>query len=469
MNRFLNREEELRILDETYSRQGAQLALIYGRRRVGKTRLLQEFSRDKKPTIFYTATRKSEAQQAHEFSDELEHIVSHATPLYFDNWPAALSLMLETYVGFADKVLVVLDEFSEIDNQNASITSELSSKLERFPESNVMIVLSGSAIKQMERLKDPSEPLHRRFTCQFQLKPFRFREAQPFFGEWSFARKVEAYSILGGMPMYLEEAARYPNILDFLRRQVVNPRGLFLDEGEKIINQEFGRPARYFAILTAIAGGKTKGSEISNEIGLHLNDISDYLRKLEEIDLVVYEVPATETNRLKSKKGLYFIKDNFLRFWFRYVYRYRGRIELGEADRVMEYVERDLSTLAGFPAEEVVRDAVRLENSRGNLPISLDRVDRYWDKNVYDIDVCGVGERGGEYLWGNCKWQARKMGVPDYISLKQRVIDSRVNPGGTNVYLLCSRSGFTRELTEIAEAEGAILWDARKLESIMAL
>lgn len=464
MVEFLNREEELERLEETYGRPGLQLVLVYGRRRVGKTHLLQEFVRGK-DSIYYITSRKSEALQVAGFSDEMERVHPHATPLVFDAWADALRLLIDECRGRSPKLVVVLDEFSEIEKQNAAVPSEMNSIIERFgAECEIMIILCGSMIGQMERLAAPDQPLYRRFGQQLRIRPFEFEDACLFFPRWSFPRKVEAYAVLGGMPMYLSEAAQFRNLETFLERQVLNSKGLFFNEADVAVAQEV-RGAGYLSVLEAIALGKNTTAEIASVVGQDKTSLGPYLKLLEALDLVSREVPVTEHNPPKSRKGIYKIKDNFLSFWYAYVNRYRAMIEADDP-RVMEYVERDLSTRLGYAAEDIFRRAVRLENRRGGLPLALDRVGRYWNKNVYDIDVCGVGTSNDEYLWGECKWKASSMGMADFDKLKDRVRRSGINPGGRNHFVLCSKSGFTKELQTVARADGTQLWDAKALESI---
>ncbi len=464
---FLDREEDLRALDEIYERPGTHLAVVYGRRRVGKTRLLLQFAKDK-PHVFYTAIKKTETQQALEFSEEMEKLVAHDTPIHHDNWRDAIGYMFESYVGRSDKVVVVIDEFPEVWGQNKSVPGEISARLERFAgESNMMLVLCGSAVRQMEQLLGGREPLYLRQSLMLKVKPLDLTQASLFLEEWDFTSRVEAYAVMGGMPMYLSEAARHRNLRDFIAQKVINPRGLFFGEGNTIVGQELGDVAMYFGLLEAIAGGAGKLADISSAVGKKAEDLSVYLRKIEGIQLIKREVPATEKNPVKSKKGRYVITDNFVRFWFRFVHPYAGLIDAGQQDLVMKRVEAGLSTFLGRPTEEVVRQAVLAESTRGNLPITVTRLGRYWDKNR-EIDICGAGEKKREYLWGECKWQNSKMGAGVYHLLKEKVDASGVNPGGKNSYLLCSKSGFTPKLRSLAAKEEIILWDAKALERIMA-
>lgn len=464
---FLDREEDLRALEEIYRRPGAQLAVVYGRRRVGKTRLLLQFVKDK-PHVFYTAIKKTETQQAIDFSAEMDALAARATPILFSNWQNAIGHMFESYVGRPDKVVVVIDEFPEVWEQNRSVPGEISARLERYSrEANLMLVLCGSAVRQMEQLLGGREPLYLRQSLMLKVRPLDFAQASPFLMGWDFTRRVEGYAVMGGMPMYLSEAAEHGNVRDFLAAKVVNPRGLFFNEGNTIVGQELGDVAMFFGLLEAIAGGAGKLAEISSAVGKKAEDISAYLRKLEGIELVKREVPATEKNPAKSKKGRYEIKDNFIRTWFRFVYPYTGLIDAGQQRLVMSRVEAGMSTFLGRPTEEVVRQGVLTENARGNLPITLSRIGRYWDKST-EIDICGVGEKKREFIWGECKWQNSWMGAGIYHSLREKVEASGVNPGGKNLYLLCSKSGFTPKLTAIAAEEEVVLWDAGTLERILA-
>ena len=465
-NTFLNRNEDLKALEEIYQRPGAQLAIVYGRRRVGKTRLLLRFT-EGKPHVFYTGIKKTETQQALEFSEEIEKLLGHATPVLFANWRDAIGYAFESCVGRQEKAVVVIDEFPEVQEENRSVPGEISSRLDRYStEANLMLVLCGSAVRQMEQLLEGREPLYLRQSLTLRLRPFGFEQASLFMDGWDFTKRVEAYAVIGGMPMYLSEAAQHRDVKEFLAEKVINPRGLFFTEGLTIVGQELGDVPLLFGLLEAIAGGAGKLSEISSAVGKKSVDLSARLKRLQAVDLVKREVPATEDKPEKSKRGRYVIKDNFIRSWFRFVYPYSGLIDAGMHAEVMRKVDTDLSTFIGQPVEDIVRQAVAKESARGKLPILLSRVGRYWDK-ASDIDICGAGTEG-EYLWGECKWRNRKIGVDVYYALKEKVRNTRINVDGVNLYLLCSKSGFSDKLREVADAEGVILWDADRLERTLS-
>jgi AAA+ ATPase superfamily predicted ATPase len=418
-----------------------------------------------KDSIYYIAARKSETQQAVEFSDEMEAIHAHATPLVFDSWSNALRMLVDECRGRKKKLVVVLDEFSQIESQNEAVPSELNAIVEKAGrDAEIMIVLCGSAVSQMERLAAPDQPLYRRFNQQLQLRPFRFEEAMLFLPDRSFEKIVEAYSLLGGMPMYLSEAARYRSLDKFLSEEVLNSKGLFFGEGDVLVAQEV-RGSMYPAILEAIAFGNTRITEIGAVVGEERNSLSPYLRKLEALDLIAKEVPVTEANPAKSKRGIYLIKDNFLKFWYSYVNRHRARIE-AEDPQILRYVKRDVSTEVGHGAEAVFRRALEIMNQKGELPVDLDRVGRYWDRRVYDLDACGVGVEKGVFLWGDCKWKNSTMGLGDYENFRQRVDMSGVNPRGENHFILLSRAGFDKGLLDLARTDGALTLDSNALERV---
>lgn len=457
---FYNREEETARLEEAYARPGFQLAVVWGRRRVGKTYLLRSFVKGK-PHVFFTGTRTSELQQVAQFSEALEELLAHATPLAFDNWRRALGYVFETLGKSGERVVVVLDEYSDIEEVDPSVPGQLRALIDRYPEANLLLVLCGSAVRRMEKLSRGDQPLYGRAQTIFKVSPFGFREAELFMEGRPFAGRVAAYGVAGGMPMYLAAASGYTTIEAFLRAQVINTTGAFFEEGNTVIGQEMREPGKFFAVLDAIAAGNTRLSKISSALGIKQTTVHPYLSRLETIEVIKRVVPATESNPRKSKKGQYLIRDNFIRFWFKYVHPNSGRIEGGEADLVLRKTLEDLDNFLGKAGEEVTREALLGENRKGRLPFEVRSLGKYWDNNV-EIDICGVGQ-GRQFLWGECKWQRSQVGPGLYHQLKEKV--ARAGFGeAENHYVFCSKSGFTKKMLKLAEEEALLLYGPEELE-----
>lgn len=464
---FRDRDKELGSLQEMYDRRGGQLLLVFGRRRVGKSRLLREFAKNK-PAIFYQASTESEAAQVEKFSGQLADYFGDSPPERFSGWSAALERLLRRASKEPGRHLVIFDEFQNMVDQNQAIPSILQGLWDEMGESSeMMVVLCGSIVSELNRLRQGSEPLYGRFSGVYKIKPFSFQQASLFFPGKNLEHRVRFYGVLGGMPMYLNLAGSYESVWRLVEKEFLDPMKILYEEVPLLLSQELREPAKFMTILSLISRGLTRLPQIGSSMAMSTGILSHYLSQLVEMDLLERQVPVTEGSTERSRKGSYELKDNFVRFWFRFLFPYKHLVERGEGAAVMSIVRRDFDTFIGPVAEEIARETVRRASAVGDLPAQFDRVGRYWDRKV-EIDICGIPEGGGPYLWGECKWKSSRVGGKEYHALKEKVAASGVNAGGKNLFLLCSRSGFAQELRKLALGEGTILWDAEAMEQILS-
>lgn len=465
---FVDRRAELEELERLYKIAGAKMVLVYGRRRVGKTRLLQEFVRGKQ-AIYYTADARTEPDQLEEFGARVaEHLGPQVASARFRSWPDALSYVIGELSRRRRKTILILDEFPEVTRQNQAVPSSLRAIWDRVQsDSSVMLILSGSLIGEMERLAIGKEPLYGRFRGRLRLRPLDFSNASLFFPDRSFTERVESFAVLGGMPAYLSIGADSPGIWQTISRDILNPRSILYEEVPFMLSQELREPARYLSILTAIARGFTRPAQIGGATELKAQAVNTYLARLEHMDITSRMVPVTEKSPEKSRKGAYFIMDNFARFWMRFVSSNRYLVESGQTAAVLEGIR---SAFPGFVSptwEEITRDAVRAQSAKGRLPLELTRVGRYWDNNV-EIDVCGLGRNKDSYLWGECQWRREKMGPEVLDNLKEKIARAGFAATGEHHFVLCSKSGFRAGLVKRARQENVLLWDVDELEAIVS-
>lgn len=464
---FRDREKEMTALGEMYSKRGGQLLLMFGRRRVGKSRLLREFAGDKR-VLFYQASTEGEAAQVEKFSSLLAELLGDSPPEHFTGWGPALERLIRRITQEKGKRLVILDEFQNIVNQNPAVPSIIQALWDEVGESSpIMMVLCGSIISELDRLRKGSQPLYGRFTGVMRIRPFSFKEASLFLHGKDLGQKVSFYGVLGGMPTYLNLAGSYDNIWHLIEREILDPMKILYEEVPLLLSQELREPAKFMNILSLVARGITRPAQIGAEMQMSSTVLSHYLAQLVEMELLDRQVPVTEKSPEKSRKGAYEIKDNFLRFWFRFLFPYKNLVEVGETKRVLDIIKRDFDTFIGPVAEEVVRRAVGEANINGALPARFENIGRYWNKRD-EIDICGLPEKKGPYLWGECRWRNKKMGPDVYDALKKKVEDARFNVDGENLYFLFSKSGFSAKLREIAKSDEIILWDLADLEKALS-
>lgn len=466
MKEFLNRSEELASLEMLYQEAGGKLVLMYGRRRVGKTRLLREFCRGKK-YLYYPAATEAEAAQVQKYNRFMQEFLGGVPTGAFYRWEEILEYSLATLADTGEPIVVVFDEFQDVLRENKAVPSILRNFWDAAGQfSNLTVVLCGSIMSEMQRLNDGREPLYGRFKGVIHLKPLAFGQSREFLRGFTVDKQAEMYSIFGGMPAYLEMAAKQRRPIEAVKKLILNPASVLYEEVPLILGQELRGPAKYMSIMEAIARGLTKPSQIKAATRISSASLPGYLAQLESMGLVARDVPVTEKSPDKTKRSIYVLRDNLVRFWYRFLFPNRYLIEEGDRDSVMDIVKRDIGTYLGVTTEQIWREAVRCANRAGNLPLKLARTGRYWTGDL-EIDICGVGEEHDSYLWGECEWRNARMDNGDLYGLIEKVRRGRINPDGKNTYLLCSKSGFTDRLKETAEELGTLLWSLDELDTML--
>jgi AAA+ ATPase superfamily predicted ATPase len=303
-------------------------------------------------------------------------------------------------------------------------------------------------------------PLYGRRTGQILLKPFDFYQASEFFPELTFEKRLSFFSIVGGNPSYLSKIIKEDSIEENIRKNFLSPEAPFYNEVEFILHEELREPRNYFAILKAIAFNKTKVSEIVNETGFEKSILHKYLFVLEDLQIIEKEVPITEKNPQKSRKGIYKLQDQFFKFWFKYILPNRSKIEEGKVDAVINIIMEDFNTIVAENYEKVAQDILKRNEERF---FDIENIGRWWDKNE-EIDVVALNEKENKILFGEVKWSNKPVGIDIYENLKRKAKlvewgkDNRVE-----YFSLFSKSGFTDEMKKIAKKENVLLFHEDKL------
>ena len=336
MQRFIDREDEIRTLENEYARKGSALVILYGRRRVGKTTLISEFIKDK-PALFFLASEESEAQNRSEFKDRAAEFINNdlLRDAKVSSWDTIFKAIMQT--DFEAKPMIVIDEFQYIGKSNPAFPSVFQRIWEeQLKDKPVMVILCGSLISMMEsQTLSYNSPLYGRRTAQMKLKQIPFRYYRQFFPDKSENELVEMYAVTGGVPKYIESFADVGDIYEGISENILNPSGYLYDEPQFLLQQEVSEVGSYLSIIQAIAAGNSKLSAIATLLEVKSTSLTKYLKTLIDLDILEREVPVTEDNPEKSKKGLYKIKDNYLRFWFAFVYSNLSFIESGNSRIVM--------------------------------------------------------------------------------------------------------------------------------------
>lgn len=401
---FLDRETELLALDRDWESPGASLVLLWGRRRTGKTRLLGQFV-DKKRAVFYGATEQASATELRAFSEAARgtlrprggDLLAHGD---FPDWVSAFDYLGER--ARSQRLAVVLDEFPYLVEAEPGLPSII----QRFWDhqgrtSKLFLVLCGSAQSVMESLQDRGAPLFGRASMRLQLRPFGYADEALFTPRLAASERAIAYAVLGGMPAYLSRWSDDIGHRANLRRLFADSASPLVEEGEFVLSGELPEGSGYFRILHAIASGNRTYGAIGDFADI---DVQRQMGRLMSLGLVERVVPATE-NPSRTKRATYRINDNFLSFWFRFIYRHRADIARGLGQEVVDRVIiPGLSDYMGEPWEEMCREFLRRRVAQRQLPIELSSIGRWWSRdNSVEIDIVGIGN-GKVVLAGSVKW-----------------------------------------------------------------
>jgi AAA+ ATPase superfamily predicted ATPase len=462
---FIDREPELAILEQAWQSDRAELLVVYGRRRVGKTSLLRAFCAGR-PNTFWVASLNSEAVLRQGFTDTLwqtTHPDEQAAGFTYESWERAFRAMGE--LAAERRHVAVIDELPYLVSADPSIPSVLQKVWdESLQHGRLMLVLCGSHIGMMEReLLTYRAPLYGRRTGQIQLRPLPLRAAGAFFPHYAPAQQIEAYAVLGGIPAYLAQFDDRQPLLTNIEQRILNPGSYLYLEPQFVLREELHEPRHYFAILQAIAQGRTRLNEIVQATGMERGPVSRYLAVLKDLRLVERHVPATERQPDKSRQGLYRLRDPFLAFWFRFVAPYASTLEGGYTAPVARRVEAEMSGFIGPVFEDLCREWVIEQAAAGRLPFLPERIGAWWDRNV-EIDLVAASDSEGALLAGECKWSVNPVGTNVLIDLKRKVqplLDA--GPWRQASYILFARAGFTPDLQTMAKAEDVRLVRADEL------
>ncbi|WP_169764760.1 ATP-binding protein [Campylobacter mucosalis] len=436
---FVNRLKELQILNDEYNANKFALTVLYGRRRVGKTTLLKEFIKDK-PSIYFLATLENLSIVLKRF----QHIIADfLQDSFLKNLELTDIKQLFEYISrinFDKKLVIIIDEFQYLAKLDDSIPSQFQLIVdEMLKNKNIHLILCGSIISMMyEQTLSYSSPLYGRRTSSIKLEAINFQYLKEFFPDRSKDELIEIYSVLYGVPKYLEMFRDSGDIFKSIEENILRPSGYLYNEPQFILQNEVNEPITYFSILETIASGEHKIGNIASRLGKNVQNITSFISKLIELEIIYKEVPITETNPAKSKKGLYFIKDNFFRFWFSYVLPYKSQLEMSNTSYALNKIKENFS---GFISPVYEKLAISYLLEKHNLL----KCGRWWDKDI-EIDAVGIGD--DFLIVAECKYSNKKIGIDVLTQLKEKSKNIDINLPIKYFYLF-SKSGFTDELKHL--------------------
>lgn len=402
MSGFVNRVGELALLERLAASDRRELLVIYGRRRLGKTALLRQFGRGR-PLAFFSCPLSTAPEALRLFTRELARTFDD--PLLartrFPGWSEAVEYALGRCGG--QRIPLVLDELPYLQRSAPGVDALLQHAWDGH-DGAVKLMLTGSSFSVLDAaVADPRAPLYGRRTAQLEVRPMSFDEVSGFYPDWPFEQRAVAYGLFGGVPAYAEQVARHESPRAAAHALALSPAGPLYAEPDFLVREELRDPGAYFAVLHALAAGRTRPNEIAGDAGVAHASVGKYLDVLRRLRLVRRETPVTEVRPERSRRGLYRLADPFLRFWFRYVYPHRSTLEAGGSRQLLDAVVLpDLDTFMRAPWEDLCRQHLIADGERllGWRPL---RVGRYWDART-EIDLVAVDASGERAAFVECKW-----------------------------------------------------------------
>jgi AAA+ ATPase superfamily predicted ATPase len=450
---FINRENELKFLEEQYKKNNSNFIVVYGRRRTGKTSLIREFIKNK-PNIYFLSDIQTEIEQLLDLQETAADFFAQDELLKnktFKTWDSFLRYLTDKIKKQDKKIILVIDEYTYLYQSNKAISSILQKYWDKewHNSGKVFLILCGSLVGMMAKLTlYHSAPLYGRNTGQIKLKPFNFTQFCYFFPKISLEKQIELYAILGGTPRYILESNRSNSLWQNIREKFLRTESILYQDPISVLSQEVATTGTYFSLLKTIAFGEHKISKIGAKLEMKATQLNPYLEKLIDLDLIEKRVPITEKPH-KSKMGLYFLKDNFFKFWFKFIFANRSFVEKGDQETVLKQIKKEFSQFVSLTFEDIIRESV----------LNFQHIGSWWSKDE-EIDIIGLNPEKDEILFGEVKWQNRLVGTKVLLDLKRK---SRLVKWGTKTrkesFLLASKSGFEKALRETAEKETIVLID----------
>jgi AAA+ ATPase superfamily predicted ATPase len=456
---FVDRERELAALAQFWRSARAECIPVTGRRRVGKTCLLEHFAQGKR-AVYYRCLLTGTAEQLPAFGQALADLAND--PVLSAQQPASWAAIFALIEQLAqrERLLLVLDEIPYWAARDASLPSVLQNWWDaRGHRLNLMLVLCGSAVQMMEGLLTGAAPLAGCITGRLPVRPLDFRAAVQLVGYADPVTALAAYGILGGVPLYLTFFQPARSLRENIRQAIVSPSSRLYVEPQAVFaaHHQVYDARSALAVLRAIAHGRQRWSEIADAVGVTTSALGRIMEPLiGDLGLVERVLPVTETGPTRTYYTQYHLTDNFFRFWFRFIEPNQGHIEFGDTERITDLILARLPDYMGLPFEAMCRDWVRMASAAGAIARRVGRVGTWWNPD-HQLDIVGLDEEGRAAILGEAKWHIQPF---DYGELERYLGHTRALgnlPHPDVLHLLFARAGFTDDVLRWAGANHALL------------
>ena len=451
MNNFINREKELsQLLNLHQQKKDGALAIVYGRRRLGKTRLIKEFCQGTYH-CYFMADRAGEEALKRSLAISLAAALDEPLleTLSFQSWYDLFSA-IDRFRSKERRLILILDEYQYLCQVQPAFSSFMQKWWdEHWQQSNITLVLCGSVTSMMyKETMAASAPLYGRADLQLLLAPMHYSHTRSFLTSHDEQSLVEMYSLSGGVPRYLELLQPFQSFSHALRDLILNKNGILYQEARYLLHEEITTPNTCWSLLNELGRGTGRISELASRLQLPANQLTRYIELLRDLFLIYREVPVLEKNPQKSKKGFYQVADPFMRLWFGSIYPYESFLEFDQAELVELRLQPLLQNHISHCFETMCRDFVR----QRVLELGCLRVGRQWGKG-YEIDIAGVDEQNELAVVGECKWSKHQVGLSVLSELKEKIEKNKLPMSPTCTFFLFSKSGFSPDLQDKARED----------------
>ena len=460
---FKNRTLELKLLDGIAGSHRAEMTVLFGRRRIGKTKLLRHWSRrHKAPDLYWTGYRTTAEQLLESFSESLAAITPGAAAdsgMVFRSWEDALGHLFQ--LAAKKPHIAVIDEFPYLVEMVPRIPTLLQRLWDEHSDSSrLILVLCGSHYHMMhEQFASPRKPLYGRAGRHIVLEEITPRELRLFLPGYSPEQIVETYGVIGGIPAYLELWDTQKPVFQNIRDLLLSSGTFFSQEAIMLIQDEIAEPRTYLGILQALGAGLKTPKQLADRTGLAINHIGKYLSTLLDLRLVRRVISEDAENKRSSRLSKYEIRDPYLRFHFHFLYPHPDRSEPQTAKWLADRIKTQFPAYIGRSAyEELARSHLATIGEAGKLPLVPQYVGRAWNRHA-EIDIVAINWDDRSVMLGECKWTRKKINLGDYESLRKRAEKlTRLN-GFHKHYALFSKTGFTKDLRALPHADRPLLFE----------
>ncbi len=456
--KFYNREKEIEILNKI--KKDFRIAVI-GRRRIGKTKLVEHFYKDRCFTFFIPA-EKAEKEIIGGWVDEYKDF-------HFPRVETFKEFFEFIFVHFKEKV-IFLDEIQNSLKVNKSFIFDLQRAIDKYKP---QLIISGSLISIMKEIvENYKSPLYGRFDFIIKLKELEFKTISKICKDFglSLEDSFKVYGVFGGIPKYyelIEKIGKF-NFEEFVLEMFVRyPRPLY-EEIKTMLKEEFGKEHKtFFSILSSISQGKNKSSEIAGFIGKKQTEITKYLAMLKDD----FEIIQRKTPIDNERKGIYIIRNNIVNYWFREIWKYNQLLETGDENQVIEIVKKNLNKEISLRFENIIIDLIKSKIIK--LPFETDKISNQWGKfkgtegkNNYEIDIVALDNKSKKVLFGECKFIEDVNSEAILSKLKNKAQYFNWNNGKREEYFAVFAKSFKNKINEF-EDKKVYCFDLKNIAKLM--